>query len=282
MSRLKVYRESDADIVVSGRNGSNSAVNGFYRYFHDDTNPYYQKLGLLDADKDFYLQWNPEFNRWQISSETKCTTSGVYMQAFDLAKTPDKVKRWTVYDANHDKNLIDLRISVKSINPRKKLRMRPDHDSFSIGESSILAHTMIAKDAYVQDLVKKIAELQKKVAVANKKAEVANNLFEGQRMALKQVNAKAESQKEKYENATGRNNLLVKTLREQCVRMELEKFRCGICGLLEDPMYQCPCEMMHYCSKKCQKYGWRRHRELCSFREQSLGTDINTCEPCID
>ena len=39
---------------------------------------------------------------------------------------------------------------------------------------------------------------------------------------------------------------------------------CGVCSDRLKPLLKCPCGMIHYCSRECQKVDWKRHRKECT------------------
>lgn len=54
-----------------------------------------------------------------------------------------------------------------------------------------------------------------------------------------------------------------KSFLRRCQFVEEPVF-CDICGKFYKEMLTCPCKKVDYCSKKCQKMGWKRHKEECT------------------
>lgn len=48
-----------------------------------------------------------------------------------------------------------------------------------------------------------------------------------------------------------------------------EPCTCGNCGKWYLSMNQCPCKQVYYCSRACQKDGWKPHKAVCSHKKDN-------------
>jgi len=55
-------------------------------------------------------------------------------------------------------------------------------------------------------------------------------------------------------------------------RFPAEPRPCDVCRKWVIQMNQCPCQRVSYCSRRCQKRGWKTHKQQCSLNTPQLGS----------